>query len=406
MNANELFVSIILPTYNREGTIGRAVKSIINQTYKKFELIIVDDGSEDHTRDVIESFQDSRIRYIKSDKRRGANAARNTGIRNSMYEIIAFQDSDDYWMSDKLQKQIDILCLDKTVDAVFTNCKYCGLDGSDFLIITRKQQWINENLKVMLAMGNVIGTPALIVKKSCIENAGMFDEGLQRFQDWELNLRLVQNYKINYIDEPLTVLYETEGNISSSRERGIIAMAMIIKKHKDFLEQNGVLEKYLCHILSDAAEHGILGAVHEVIGTSLMYEGIRSMACQSDREKKRFLFAANLLLRGERCRIINDFFEPYSRKSVIIFGGGEVEKFIIDLLDDKNIDRIRFIINKLPLNIKDINVYIVDELKEKDFDSAECILVTEMKEYEQIAEMLRKIGVKSRIVGLDEIIGK
>jgi len=95
MNEKNPTVSVIIPTYNRAHTIGRAIKSVLNQTYQDFEIIVVDDGSTDNTEEVVKSFRDKRIRYIQHKKNKGAAAARNTGIKSAKGKYIAFQDSDD-----------------------------------------------------------------------------------------------------------------------------------------------------------------------------------------------------------------------------------------------------------------------------------------------------------------------
>ena len=102
-------ISVIIPTFNRATTIGYCIKSIINQTYQPYEIIIVDDCSTDRTIEVIKSFNDPKIRVIQLTKRSGAQAARNRGIYESKGEWIAFQDSDDEWRSNKLEEQIKVL---------------------------------------------------------------------------------------------------------------------------------------------------------------------------------------------------------------------------------------------------------------------------------------------------------
>ena len=99
-------VSIIIPTYNREQLLGRAIKSVLAQTYQDFELIIVDDGSTDNTERLVKSFNSEKTRYIRHRKNKGPAAARNTGIRSAKGDYIAFQDSDDEWMPEKLEKQM------------------------------------------------------------------------------------------------------------------------------------------------------------------------------------------------------------------------------------------------------------------------------------------------------------
>lgn len=99
-------VSVILPTYNRAHLVGRAIQSVLDQMYQDFEIIVVDDGSGDNTEEIINGFTDTRIRYVKHQKNKGGSAARNTGIKLAKGKYIAFQDSDDEWLPDKLEKQM------------------------------------------------------------------------------------------------------------------------------------------------------------------------------------------------------------------------------------------------------------------------------------------------------------
>ena len=99
-------IDIIIPTYNREKTIERAVRSVLGQTYDNIKVIIVDDGSTDGTEQIINSIEDSRIRYYKLKKNGGAGYARNEGVNLASAEFIAFHDSDDAWRPDKLEKQM------------------------------------------------------------------------------------------------------------------------------------------------------------------------------------------------------------------------------------------------------------------------------------------------------------
>jgi len=101
-------VSVIIPTYIRAHVLAKAIQSLLNQTYQDFEIIVVDDGSIDNTEEVVKSFNDPRIRYIRHKENCGGSAARNTGIRAAYGECIAFQDSDDEWLPEKLEKQMQV----------------------------------------------------------------------------------------------------------------------------------------------------------------------------------------------------------------------------------------------------------------------------------------------------------
>ncbi len=105
MTENSPTVSVVIPTYNRAHLVGRAIQSVLNQTYHDFEIIIVDDGSIDNTEDVVKSLNDPSIRYTRHDQNRGGSAARNTGIKMARGEYVAFQDSDDEYLPEKVESR-------------------------------------------------------------------------------------------------------------------------------------------------------------------------------------------------------------------------------------------------------------------------------------------------------------
>ena len=115
-------ISIIIPTYNRGYTILKSIKSVLNQTYKNFEILIIDDGSNDNTKDLILNLEDSRIKYIKLKNNKGASFARNIGIQKASGKYISFLDSDDIYRQDKLEKQYTNLIMN---NADFDFCKVC-----------------------------------------------------------------------------------------------------------------------------------------------------------------------------------------------------------------------------------------------------------------------------------------
>ena len=127
MDQKPPLVSVIVPTRNRANLVARAIQSVLDQTYRHIECIIVDDGSSDETRQVVEEFTDERLVYLRHETQRHASAARNTGIAYSRGELIAFLDDDDEWMSRKLEKQVELLLsLHEKVGMV-----YCWMDYFD-----------------------------------------------------------------------------------------------------------------------------------------------------------------------------------------------------------------------------------------------------------------------------------
>jgi len=122
-------VSVIIPTYNRANFLRSAIQSVLNQTFKDFEVIVVDDASTDNTRQLIHEFVDDRICYIAHNKNRGGSASRNTGIESSKGKFIAFLDDDDMWMPTKLEKQLLLVNMNPEISVVYTGARIIDKDG-------------------------------------------------------------------------------------------------------------------------------------------------------------------------------------------------------------------------------------------------------------------------------------
>lgn len=227
-------VSIILPTYNRAYLIGRAIQSILNQTYQDFEIIIIDDGSKDDTEKIIRGFKekDNRIKYISFDANKGAAAARNAGIKMSKGEYITFQDSDDEWVIDKLEKQMKVI--ETSSENIVVYCGFWRIDGDEKIYIPDINILNREgNINKELLKGNFVDTPSILLPKKNLEKVGMFDENLSRLQDWDLAIRLSKYYNFKLIDEPLYISYVLSDSISANYEALIIAMQIILAKYQD-----------------------------------------------------------------------------------------------------------------------------------------------------------------------------
>lgn len=218
-------ISVIIPTYNRADTIKRAIESVIIQGEIVTEIIVVDDGSTDKTKDIIECINDTRIKYINNDKQMGACASRNVGIQNSSNEIIAFQDSDDEWHSNKLSIQLPYI-LEKNYDVVC--CGYNQIKDKNNIYIGKV---VNDNqIYSELLKGNFIGTPTIIGKKECFLST-RFDDSIPRFQDWEIMIRISKSYKVKFINESLVNAYLQSDSITRNNKNAIIALEIIMKRN-------------------------------------------------------------------------------------------------------------------------------------------------------------------------------
>ncbi len=252
-------VSIIIPTYNRAHLVDRAIQSVLDQTYQDFELIVVDDASTDNTEEVVKSFKDKRIRYICLQKNKGGAAARNTGIEASNGEYIAFQDSDDEWLPEKLEKQMKVFeNASPEVGVVYTGFLRIK-DGRESYI---PYSWVTQkegNIHKELLKGNFVTTQAAVVKKKCFEVAGMFEERLPCLQDWELWIRVSKYFHFKCIDEPLVTSYEVSDSISCNQRFLIIAQKLISEKHyKDFSDSKKLLAQLQYSIGSLLCQDGEL----------------------------------------------------------------------------------------------------------------------------------------------------
>lgn len=225
-------ISIIIPTYNRGYSLARSIDSILAQSFKEFELIIVDDNSSDDTEKIVASYNDERIRYIKHSTNYGANKARNTGIINSKFDYIAFQDSDDEWLPDKLKIQFEELKA-RNVDVV--SCSMIRYDDEEIQVIPSRYIK-DETIFPDIMFGNFMSTQTLLGKKECFINE-QFDENLPRLQDWDLVIRLVQKYKVSFINKPLVNVYLQNDSITKNASI-IKSLNIMEEKYKDLINKD------------------------------------------------------------------------------------------------------------------------------------------------------------------------
>ena len=223
-------VSVVIPTYNREKTITKAVQSVLDQTYTDLEVIIVDDGSKDQTKSVIDNIKDERVKYF-FQKNSGACIARNAGIQYAKGDYIAFHDSDDIWRKDKLEKQMQAL-LSSGADIVF--CK---------LVIhktTGELQYKPEKCKtgIMNPVVNLfgIGTQTLLAHRYVFDDV-KFDPEMPRFQEFELLFRATKKYSISCLDEGLVDYYVGEDSISTNSQKLYLACTLLVKKHPEIISR-------------------------------------------------------------------------------------------------------------------------------------------------------------------------
>jgi len=236
-------VSVVIPTYNRANLIGRAIISVLNQTYNDFELIVVDDGSKDNTKEIVDNFKDRRILYLRHITNRGGGAARNTGIKASKGKFVAFLDSDDEWMPEKLRKQMDLFQkLPSNYGAVYSFINLANRHGT----FSSKSHAYREFVYEEMLKCCFLHTSTVIFRKNCLEEVKGFDETFLRCHDWDLYLRLAKHYKFDLVPEALATYYLHGNQLSTELSAKIRAYEKLLGKHK---KEFDTCPKSLCRFL-------------------------------------------------------------------------------------------------------------------------------------------------------------
>ncbi len=201
MQVNNLLVSIIIPTHNRPDFLKKTIQSIVDQSYKNIEIIIVSNGYNLANKAVVTSFSDPRIIYVEQENSGGPAAPRNHGIRLSKGELIAFCDDDDLWMPDKLIKQVSILLQNKDHDVCYTKMLRFDETGQEWGV---PHEGSTADLNSLLYI-NTVPISSLIIRKKLIDQIGYFCESkIVRFsEDYEFILKCATVTKFVYIDDYL-----------------------------------------------------------------------------------------------------------------------------------------------------------------------------------------------------------
>jgi glycosyltransferase involved in cell wall biosynthesis len=215
MSPDSVLVSVVLPTFNRAGTILRAVRSVLDQTHADLELVVVDDGSVDRTEEIVGGESDPRIRYIKLDRNRGQSVARNVGIRASRGALIAFQDSDDAWLPQKIERQLATIDGDAGAAGVYCDLLRIAATGQSYVINVTEPvvgALIEPRNRSYQTFG--IGIQSCVLRKQSLTTVGGFREDMHCFEDLELLLRIVQRWPLRRVGEALVHYFESDGAVS------------------------------------------------------------------------------------------------------------------------------------------------------------------------------------------------
>lgn len=208
-------VSVVISTYNRADLLDQTLASVFAQTYRDFEVIVVDDGSTDHTRRTVQKYGD-RINFIHQ-RNSGRSLARNAGIAAARGEYIAFLDDDDLWLPRKVELQVRIFEASPDVDVVYSPMRVIG--GSAHGAVWNEAAPAREHLIEQLLSRNCVGNPSVVmVRRASLEAVGLFDPYVEPCEDWDFWIRLaIRGCNFQFIPEPLIEYRVHESNTSLQR---------------------------------------------------------------------------------------------------------------------------------------------------------------------------------------------
>uniref|UniRef100_A0A7C4RT37 Glycosyltransferase family 2 protein n=1 Tax=Desulfatirhabdium butyrativorans TaxID=340467 RepID=A0A7C4RT37_9BACT len=224
-------VSVIIPTYNRSAFLRNAIQSVLKQTFRNFEILVVDDASQVNVEQIIDELGDCRIRLFRHDRNRGEAAARNTGVLYAKGEYLAFLDDDDEWLAEKLEKQVSVLSNEPpSVGGVYTG--FFVVDITDETLLYTKIPSISGTIYRELLRHNAIGTPStLMIRRACIDRVGLFDGSIVYGVDHDLYLRIARYFTFACIPEPLVRYHVHDARMSNDPDVVLRGMKALTQKY-------------------------------------------------------------------------------------------------------------------------------------------------------------------------------
>lgn len=232
-------VSIIIPCYNASATIWETLDSLYEQTFKNFEIVIVNDGSTDESASIIECYTNKFNRRLNliTQTNQGQTVAKNVGIRNSSGQFIAFLDSDDIWAPEKLECQAFLMQSNLDMGLSYTNAYKINEMGVKTDTITASPLY-RENCFDRLLLRNNIVASSVMIRREMIDQVGFFDESLEACENWDLWIRIAKVAPIDFIDRPLTLYRVHSGNMSKNLDKMYRSRLKLIDKHLPYQNNN------------------------------------------------------------------------------------------------------------------------------------------------------------------------
>lgn len=291
-------VSVIIATYNRAHVISQAIESVLKQTCKDYEIIVVNDGSRDGTEQLLREQYAGKIVYIGKETNGGLSAARNTGIKASRGKYVAILDDDDLWLPEKLEMQLGLIEKQPSLGLVFCNSFTVNVHDEVLGEIkgAKKGAIFDEVLS-----SNCLGPPSgVLLQKKVFAETGYFDENLTALEDWDLWIRVSQCYEIDFVDQPLVKYRVHSNNMSSDVVNMQLSTFAVLDKYwpsvcKERRNEEKRNEVYSSHYINFAWKHydaGKRDAFRRLVVQALACHPVHQVILRGDdlQDKEKALF--------------------------------------------------------------------------------------------------------------------
>lgn len=364
--------SVVIPVYNRENTVRRAIESVLRQTYEDLEVIVVDDGSTDGTKDVVTAIEDDRLHYFYQENQ-GAQVARNRGIMEATGDWIAFLDSDDEWVPNKLEKQIAVLRQENFNPFVVVHTDCIVKD----LVNHKEYVWHLPNIKgdnvyARLLAGGGPMFQGMLTSKNALQKIGLLDKDVVAFQEWDTAIALAKYCKFIFVDEPMFIYYLHEGDtISKDRVKDVEGYYYIISKRKEDILRLCGIQKW----------------------NQLLYSLCMRCVDFGFRERAERFFFMRFGKPMELEKFMTDLKKcVHSASGVYCYGAGKIGSRVKRFLDSMEMPLNGYVVSEgEPLGMHEgITVRSVSNLRE----NASCLMIISTREqlHKEISLTLKKYG--------------
>lgn len=229
-------VDVIIPTHSRAEFLRSALGSVLGQTFQDLAIIVVDDASDDHTPEVVRSFNDERIKYVRMDTNVGEARSRNTGLLHSNAPYVAFLDDDDEWLPQKIELQLQLFGNgSRRLGVVYSGLRVIHKLTGEILRehIPKKRGDIHHDL----ILGNFVGGPStVLIRRACFDKVGLFDENIAYLVDYDMWIRLSKEFHFECVEDALVKYHIHENRLSNNLSIRIHGLEAILGKYPHFFE--------------------------------------------------------------------------------------------------------------------------------------------------------------------------